>query len=171
MSSTLGGTPIKALTVAVFGLMIALVGVDPIVGANRLTFGSTELLDGIDFLPVAIGIFGIAEVLISLENIEDLEPMRMRLRDMWPTWRDWMECRMAIVRGSVLGFLLGLLPGVGPTTATFIAYAAERRFTKHPEKFGKGALDAVAACEVRQQLRRSAARWCRCSRSAFRAPA
>jgi putative tricarboxylic transport membrane protein len=147
MSATLGGSPIKALAVAAFGLMIAFVGVDPIVGVNRLTFGSTELLDGIDFIPVAIGIFGITEVIISLENTKDLEPLRMRLRDMWPTWKDWMDCRMPIARGSVLGFVLGLLPGVGPTTATFIAYAAERRFSKHPEKFGKGALDALASCE------------------------
>jgi putative tricarboxylic transport membrane protein len=147
MSSTLGGSPIKALAMAVFGLMIAFIGIDPIVGATRLTFGFTQLLDGIDFIPVAIGIFGIAEVIISLENTQDLEPLRMRLRDMWPTWKDWRECSMPIVRGSVIGFVLGLLPGVGPTTATFIAYAAEKRFSKHPEKFGKGALDALASCE------------------------
>ena len=96
MSASLGeGSAIKALAMAAFGLMLALVGIDPITGASRLTFGSTELLDGIDFIPVAIGIFGIAEVLHSLENYKDLEPMRMRLRDMWPKWQDWMECRMA----------------------------------------------------------------------------
>ena len=170
MSSTLGGTPIKALAVAVFGLMIAFVGVDPIVGANRLTFGSTELLDGIDFIPVAIGIFGIAEVLLSLEMIADLEPLRMRLRDMWPTWKDWMECRMPIARGSVLGFVLGLLPGVGPTTATFIAYAAERRFTKHPERLAKERSTRSPPVSP-PTTPRSAARSFRCSHWAFRAPA
>jgi putative tricarboxylic transport membrane protein len=147
MSASLGGKPIKALAVAVFGLMVALSGTDPILGTTRLTFDIPELLDGVDFIPVAIGIFGIAEVLVSLEQSTDLEPMRMRLRDMWPTWQDWRECRTPILRGSALGFLLGVLPGVGPTTATFIAYAAERRFSKHPERFGKGALDALAACE------------------------
>jgi putative tricarboxylic transport membrane protein len=147
MSASLGGAPLKALAVAVFGLMIALIGTDPIIGTTRLTLGRPELLDGIDFIPVAIGIFGIAEVLASLEKSGDLEPMRMRLSEMWPKWRDWMECRLAILRGGTLGFLLGVLPGVGPTTATFIAYAAERRFSRRPERFGKGSLEALAACE------------------------
>ncbi|CAH1649840.1 Uncharacterized 52.8 kDa protein in TAR-I ttuC' 3'region [Hyphomicrobiales bacterium] len=142
------GSPIKALFMAVIGLMIALVGTDPILGTERLTFGQVDLLDGIDFLPIAIGVFGIAEVLVSLERLVDLEPMKTRLRDLWPRWRDWVECRMAIVRGTAIGFGLGLLPGVGPTASTFIAYAAERRFSRHPERFGKGALDAVASVET-----------------------
>ena len=141
------GSMVKALIVAVFGLMLALVGVDPILGSNRLTFGSTGLLDGIDFMPVAIGVFGIAEVLVSLERPTTALPRRMRMREMWPKWSDWKACRMAIARGGTIGFFLGLLPGVGPTASTFIAYAAERRFSKHPEKFGKGALDAVASVE------------------------
>lgn len=147
MSASLGGSPIKALVVAVFGMIITFIGIDPIVGTNRLTFGSTALLDGIDFIPVAIGIFGIAEVLISLERTQEASVLRMRLREMWPTRQDWAECRIPILRGGALGFLLGMLPGVGPTTATFMAYTAERRFSKHPERFGKGALDALAACE------------------------
>ena len=141
------GSMVKALIVAVFGLMLALVGVDPILGSSRLTFGSAGLLDGIDFMPVAIGVFGIAEVLVSLEQPVTALPRRMRMREMWPKWSDWKACRMAIARGGTIGFLLGLLPGVGPTASTFIAYAAERRFSKHPEKFGKGALDAVASVE------------------------
>jgi putative tricarboxylic transport membrane protein len=132
---------------AVVGLMLALVGTDPFTGTERLTFGNVNLFDGIDFLPVAIGIFGIAEVLVSLERIVHLDPIRTRVRDMWPRWKDWVECRMAILRGSVVGFVLGVLPGVGPTASTFIAYAVEKRFSKHPEKFGDGALDAVASVE------------------------
>jgi putative tricarboxylic transport membrane protein len=148
MSANLGsGSALKALAVAVFGLMLALIGTDPIIGTTRLTFEVAELLDGIDFIPVAIGVFGIAEVLASLERASDLQPMRMRVRDMWPKWKDWMECRWAVVRGTVIGFVLGVMPGVGPTTSTFIAYAVERRFTKRPERFGKGALDALASCE------------------------
>ena len=148
MSANLGeGSVTKALAMAAFGLLLALVGTDPITGAERLTFGRQELLDGIDFIPVAIGVFGIAEVLITLERTMDLAPMKMRLREMWPTWNDWLETRWAILRGSVFGFLLGVLPGVGPTTATFLTYAIEKRFSPHPEKFGKGALDALAACE------------------------
>ena len=148
MSANLGeGSVIKALAMATFGLLLALVGTDPITGADRLTFGRAELLDGIDFIPVAIGVFGIAEVLLTLERSMALEPMRMRLREMWPSWSDWLECRMAILRGSTFGFLLGVLPGVGPTTATFMTYAIEKRFSPNPERFGKGALDALAACE------------------------
>ena len=148
MSANLGeGSVLKALAMAAFGLILALVGTDPITGADRLTFGRQELLDGIDFIPVAIGVFGIAEVLITLERSMDLAPMKMRLREMWPSWADWLECRMAILRGSVFGFLLGVLPGVGPTTATFMTYAIEKRFSPHPERFGHGSLDALAACE------------------------
>jgi len=141
------GSALKALFMGVIGLMLALVGTDPMMGTERLTFGQTNLLDGIDFLPIAIGVFGIAEVLASLERFFTLDPIRTRVRDMWPRWKDWIECRMAIFRGTGVGFVLGVLPGVGPTASTFIAYAVEKRFTKHPENFGKGALDAVASVE------------------------
>lgn len=141
------GSPLKAILMAVFGLMIALVGTDPILGVSRLTFGSTELLDGIDFLPVAIGIFGIAEVLASMERSYDSEPIKTRLRDMWLTAKDWAECRLAILRGGTLGFFIGIMPGAGPTVASILAYVMEKRFSKHPERFGNGALDGVAASE------------------------
>ncbi len=147
-SASLGlGSTLKALLVAVFGLMLALVGIDPILGSSRLTFGMEGLLEGIDFLPVAIGVFGIGEVLVTLETLTDARPLPMRLRDMWPTWLDWKACRMAMMRGGGIGFGLGLLPGVGPTAATFLAYAAERKFSRQPERFGHGALDAIASAE------------------------
>ncbi|WP_134500332.1 tripartite tricarboxylate transporter permease [Microvirga pakistanensis] len=141
------GSPVKAILTAIFGLMIALVGTDPILGSERLTFGMTELLDGIDFLPVAIGIFGIAEVLSSLERSYDSEPIRTRLRDMWLSAKDWTACRFSILRGGILGFVIGLMPGAGPTVAAILAYVTEKRFSPHPEKFGEGALDGVAAAE------------------------
>jgi putative tricarboxylic transport membrane protein len=141
------GSALKALFMAVIGLMLALVGTDPMMGTERLTFGQMNLLDGIDFLPIAIGVFGVAEVLVSLERFMDMDPIRTRIRDLWPRWRDWVECRMAILRGTMIGFGLGVLPGVGPTASTFIAYAVEKRFSKHPEQFGKGALGAVASVE------------------------
>lgn len=141
------GSALKALFMAVIGLMLALVGTDPILGTERLTFGQIDLYDGIDFLPVAIGIFGVAEILVSMEQIVPLDPIHTRVRDMWPRWKDWVECRMAILRGSGVGFLLGLLPGVGPTASTFIAYAVEKHFSKNSDQFGKGALDAVASVE------------------------
>jgi putative tricarboxylic transport membrane protein len=147
-SASLGsGSPIKALMAAVLGLMVALVGVDPIVGMPRLTFDFPAMVEGIDFLPVAIGIFGIAEVLSSLEKVQDMQPIRTRLRDMWLTTEEWAESRMAILRGGLVGFFVGILPGAGPTIAAMMAYVTERRFSRRPERFGHGALDAVAAAE------------------------
>ena len=147
-SASLGsGSAIKALMAAVLGLMVALVGVDPIVGLPRLTFGLSDLVEGIDFLPVAIGIFGIAEVLSSLEKLQEMQPIRTRLRDMWLTSAEWAESRMAILRGGLVGFFVGILPGAGPTIAAMMAYVTERRFSRRPERFGHGALDAVAAAE------------------------
>ncbi|WP_172122080.1 tripartite tricarboxylate transporter permease [Devosia sp. 919] len=143
-----GGSPVKALLMACVGLSIALIGVDPISGVNRLTFGSTTLLDGIDFLPVAIGLFGIAEVLASLESIKREPVLAAKFKDMWLTKAEWMSSRMAIVRGTGIGFVVGLMPGAGATIAAFLAYVVERRFSKSPERFGKGSLDAIAASET-----------------------
>lgn len=141
------GSPVKALLMATFGLAIALVGVDPISGLNRLTFDTNALLEGIDFLPVAIGLFGIAEVLVSLESIKQEPVLPARLKDMWLTKSEWVASRMAIVRGTIIGFLVGLMPGAGATIAAFLSYVTERRFSKNPERFGHGALDGVAASE------------------------
>lgn len=142
------GSTVKALMAGAFGLMLALVGIDPISGAARLTFGSTALLDGFHFLPVAIGLFGIAEVLISLERTIRAVPMATRLRDLWPRAADFAVTRIAILRGGAVGFLVGVMPGAGPTVAAFLAYVTERRFSPRPEKFGDGALDGLAATEA-----------------------
>jgi putative tricarboxylic transport membrane protein len=141
------GSALKALFMAVIGIMLALVGTDPLMGVNRLTFDQINLIDGINFLPIAVGIFGIAEVLVSLERMYSMKPIKTRVRDMWPRWADWVKCRMAILRGTSIGFVLGVLPGVGPTASTFIAYAVEKKYSKHPEDFGHGALDGVASVE------------------------
>jgi putative tricarboxylic transport membrane protein len=147
-TASLGGSSApRAMIAALLGLMISLVGTDPVSGTPRLTFGEPKLLEGIDFLPVAIGIFGIAEVLSSLERAHEIEPIRARLRDMWLSAAEWAESRMAIVRGGLVGFFVGVMPGAGPTIAALMAYVTERRFSRHPERFGKGALDAVAASE------------------------
>jgi putative tricarboxylic transport membrane protein len=142
-----GGSPVKALLMAAFGLLVSLVGTDPLLGTLRLTFGNSHLIEGFDFLPLAIGIFGIAEVLVSLERVYTDKPITTRLRDMWITSQDWVDTRMAIVRGGLIGFVVGLMPGAGATVAAFLAYVVERKFSKHPERFGKGALDGVAASE------------------------
>jgi putative tricarboxylic transport membrane protein len=147
-TASLGGSSIpKSFIAAMIGLAVALVGTDPVSGGPRLNFGLTELYEGIDFLPVAIGVFGIAEVLASLERSQDMEPIRTRLRDMWLTADEWRQSRMAIVRGGVIGFFIGLMPGAGASIGSMLAYITERRFSRHPERFGKGAIDGVAAAE------------------------
>jgi putative tricarboxylic transport membrane protein len=144
---SLGEVPVRSLLAGVLGLMIALVGVDPLTGAPRLNFGIPALYQGIDFIPVAIGVFGIAEVLTSLERSEKVEPIRTRLKDMWLTAEDWATCRFSILRGGVIGLFVGIMPGAGASVASLLSYLTERKFSKHPERFGTGAIDGLAAAE------------------------
>ncbi|MFN8727421.1 MAG: tripartite tricarboxylate transporter permease [Rhodospirillales bacterium] len=147
-AASLGGSPVRALMAATLGLMIALVGADPVTGAPRLTFDQPALFEGIDFIPVAIGVFGIAEVLSSLERAHDMKPIRTRLKDMWLTAAEWAESRIAILRGGLIGLIVGIMPGAGASVASMLAYVTERRFSRRPERFGKGAIDGVAAAEA-----------------------
>lgn len=147
-TASLGAAPIRALLAGVLGLMIALIGVDPLTGAPRLTFGQPALFQGIDFIPVAIGVFGIAEVLASLERAHSIEPIRTRLRDMWLTAEEWSDSRLAIVRGGVIGLFVGIMPGAGASVASLLAYLNERKWSRKPERFGSGAIDGVAAAEA-----------------------
>jgi len=147
-AASLGGSPVRALMAATLGLMIALVGADPVTGAPRLTFDQPALFEGIDFIPVAIGVFGIAEVLSSLERAHDMKPIRTRLKDMWLTAAEWAESRIAILRGGIIGLIVGIMPGAGASVASMLAYVTERRFSRRPERFGKGAIDGVAAAEA-----------------------
>ena len=130
------------------GLMIALIGVDPLTGTPRLSFDMPVLFEGIDFIPVAIGVFGIAEVLSSMERIASVQPIRTRLKDMWLTKADWVTCRLSIVRGGIIGLFVGIMPGAGASVAALLAYLSERKFSKAPERFGNGAIDGVAAAEA-----------------------
>ncbi|QYK40856.1 MAG: tripartite tricarboxylate transporter permease [Paracoccaceae bacterium] len=145
---SLGGSPIKSIAAGVLGLMIAMIGVDPMTGTPRLSFDQPILFKGIDFIPVAIGVFGIAEVLASLERVQSVQPIRTRLRDMWLTAEDWTKCRFSVIRGGAIGLFVGIMPGAGASIASLLAYLAERNFSKTPETFGKGAIDGVAAAEA-----------------------
>jgi putative tricarboxylic transport membrane protein len=146
-TGSLGGSPVRSLIAGVMGLMIALIGVDPLTGTPRLSFDQPALFEGIDFIPVAIGVFGIAEVLSSMERIASVQPIRTRLADMWLTKADWIKCRFSIVRGGIIGLFVGIMPGAGASVASLLAYLTERRFSRTPENFGKGAIDGVAAAE------------------------
>jgi putative tricarboxylic transport membrane protein len=142
-----GEDPLKGYISMVAGLMLAMVGFDIISGDARYGFGINEMMDGIDFLPVAIGLFGLGEVLAGAEQKAQMAMGRLRLRDVLPGMADWVRSRWAIVRGTVLGFSVGVLPGAGPTVASFLSYTVEKKVSKHPEQFGKGAIEGVAGPE------------------------
>jgi putative tricarboxylic transport membrane protein len=144
-----GDDALKGYISMVLGLMLAMVGFDIISGDARYAFGIPEMMDGIDFLPVAIGLFGLGEVLAGAETAKGNAILQGRygLRDVMPSATDWMRSRWAIVRGTVLGFSVGLLPGAGPTVASFLSYTVEKKASKHPQEFGKGAIEGVAGPE------------------------
>jgi len=144
-----GTSPVKGLISALLGLLIATVGLDVMTGVSRLTFGQLELLNGIDFLPVAMGLFGLAEVLVGVEKPfqYQIEKADLSLARVFPTRDDWRQARGSIWRGSLLGFIIGVLPGAGATIASFISYALEKRLAKEPQRFGRGAIEGVAGPE------------------------
>jgi putative tricarboxylic transport membrane protein len=144
-----GSSPVKGIIMGALGLMLSTVGLDIVHGTLRFTYGSVQMMNGIDFLPVAIGMFGMGEVLVQMEKMErfDLLETKFRLRDLLPTAQDWVRSRWAIVRGTLIGFVIGVLPGAGATIASFLAYATEKRCSRHPEEFGRGAIEGVAGPE------------------------
>ncbi len=142
-----GGSLIKGLMMGVFGLCLATVGTDPQMGNTRFIFGQLWMLDGVEFLVLAVAIFGVGEVLSSAEHGVPPAKIESTFKSAWPTYADWIATRWAILRGSVLGFFIGVLPGAGATIASFLSYALEKRVSKHPEKFGHGAIEAVAGPE------------------------
>lgn len=136
-----------ALLMTVFGLLLAMIGIDPVRGAPRFTGGIPDLFDGIGFIPVAMGLFGIAELLIAVEQ-HQVKAIRADLTDLWPRRDELGPCVKAIVRGTGIGFVLGMIPGVGAVIPTFMAYVLEKRLSKHPERFGHGAIEGVASPET-----------------------
>ncbi|EWY40705.1 hypothetical protein N825_32785 [Skermanella stibiiresistens SB22] len=145
-----GGSVVKATMALAFGLLIGTVGQDIVSGFPRLTFGSMDLLDGINFLPAVVGMFGLAEVLQDISNPSSFltdKKSRFRLREVIPTRAEFRETIGAMFRGGFLGFFIGVLPGAGATIASFLSYGIEKRVSKHPEQFGKGALCGVAGPE------------------------
>jgi putative tricarboxylic transport membrane protein len=137
----------KGLAMAAMGLLLGTVGIDPVHGATRFTFGVSRLLDGFDFVVVAMGLFGISEVLINLEARVIRDIFKTSLKGVLPTREDWRRCWASMARGSFLGFCIGVLPGGGAIISSFVSYAVEKRISKHPEEFGQGAIEGVAAPE------------------------
>ena len=144
-----GESFVKALLSMLVGLWIAGMGTDLFTSTSRFTFGSAELLDGIDFVVVAIGVFALGEVLGNMEQKggSQMLPVPKGLRNLMPSWQDMKDCRYAFLNGSIVGFIIGVLPGAGSTIASFISYGIEKSISKHPEKFGTGVPEGVAAPE------------------------
>jgi putative tricarboxylic transport membrane protein len=142
-----GRALLKGIISMALGLTAALVGQDPLTGATRLTFGSVTLTAGIDFIAIIVGLFAVSEVMLNVEQritaISELE-----IKNFMPTWRDIKKCGWTMVRATGVGFFLGLLPGCAPSVTTFVAYDVEKRFSKHPEEFGHGAIQGVCAPEA-----------------------
>ena len=144
-----GKSMFKALLMGVFGLLLSAIGPDEMVGATRFTYGQVELLPGIDFIVATMGLFAMAEVFLNAEQQLRIKVVKCpsRLSELMPNLQDMRDSLGAFVRGTVIGFLIGVLPGAGTTIAAFLAYAAEVKCSKHPEKFGTGVIEGVAAPE------------------------
>jgi putative tricarboxylic transport membrane protein len=138
---------IRALMMAAFGLIVGTIGLDNISNMPRFTFRIPELLDGVGIVPVAMGLFGISEVLLNIEAKIKREIFTSKVKGLLPTVEDWARSIWAILRGTAIGFFLGLIPGGGAMLASFVSYAIEKRVSSHPETFGKGAIEGVAAPE------------------------
>ncbi len=142
------GSVLKAISMVLLGLLLGLVGTDVNSGVLRFAFGISELADGIGFVTVAMGVFGIAEIVTNLEMKEHREVFTSKVTNMWPTREDWRRMWKPILRGTFLGSALGILPGGGALLASFGAYTLEKKVSKYGHEFGTGAIEGVAAPEA-----------------------
>jgi putative tricarboxylic transport membrane protein len=142
------GSILKALIMAVFGLLVGTIGMDSISGTQRLTCGILELCDGVGLIPAIMGLFGIAEVIANVEEEIKRDLVTTRVRNLLPTLQDWKESFWPMIRGSLLGFFIGILPGPAPVISAFSSYAIEKKLSRHPEKFGTGMIAGVAGPEA-----------------------
>ena len=143
-----GASPLRGLTMAIMGLILGSVGLDPLSGAVRFDFGVPDLQSNIDFVTIAMGLFGVGEILISLEQSEAASILTTKIKNVFPTMADLARSGWAMFRGSVIGFLVGILPGGGAVLSSLISYAVEKKVSKHPEEFGHGAIEGVAGPEA-----------------------
>jgi putative tricarboxylic transport membrane protein len=148
VSTVSSGHRVKALVAACVGLLLATVGRDGFTSAERFTFDNLSLADGIDFVPIAMGLFGLGEILYNLEERHRAAQAPAKVANAWPSRKDLRQSSGAIGRGSVIGFFLGILPGGGAVLSSLAAYALEKRRAKDPSRFGKGAVEGVAAPET-----------------------
>ncbi|HDS05478.1 MAG TPA: tripartite tricarboxylate transporter permease, partial [Deltaproteobacteria bacterium] len=138
---------IKAAIMTLVGLILGTIGLDPITSQPRITFGIINLYEGLHVAPLAIGLFGLAEVLSNLEKSAPKKLLKVKIRSLFPRKLHWLKAKWAILRGTIIGFFMGILPGGGPVLSSFISYGVEKRVSKNPEMFGNGAIEGVAAPE------------------------
>jgi putative tricarboxylic transport membrane protein len=142
------GSALKAVGMVLIGLLLGLVGTDVNSGLTRYTFGISDIWDGIDFVPLVIGMFGIVEIIRNLEQTTLPRPqLKAKLRELWPSGKDFRDSWPAVLRGTALGSLLGILPGGGAVLASFASYTLEKKVARDPSRFGKGAIEGVAGPE------------------------
>jgi len=141
------GSIVKALMMALVGLLLGNIGLDMITALPRFTFGINELTDGVGVITLTMGLFGISEVLINIEQSVQAEILQSKIGHIWPSLKDWSEAKWAILRGTLIGFPIGIIPGGGGILSAFVSYAVEKKISKHPERFGKGAIEGVAGPE------------------------
>ena len=141
------GSILKDFMTAVFGLLLGTIGMDTIAGTQRLTFGILELADGVGFVPAVMGLFGVSEILMNVERVIATTLVTEKVKNLFPNREDWRQSIKPILRGSGLGFLIGVLPGPAPVIATYASYAMEKKLSKTPEKFGSGFIAGVAGPE------------------------
>lgn len=148
VASLTGTNVVKSIISTCFGLMIATVGIDLVSGAARFTFGNPFLQDGVDFVVVAIGMFALTEVVITAREVHaGTRAQIVKADKIWVSWSEFLYSLPSILRGTVFGFIIGMLPGAGATLSTFIAYNLEKRICKHPERLGTGDIRGVATPE------------------------
>ena len=141
------GSMLKGLAMAALGLLLGMIGIDQMSGYFRFAYGVAELGDGIGVVPVAVGLFGLAEILLTAGMKNPPEVIKPKFRDLLPSRQEWRDSNMPIWRGTILGFFIGIIPGSAHVISTFVSYAVERKLSKHPEEFGKGAVAGVAGPE------------------------
>lgn len=151
-----GKSMVKALMMGMFGLLLAMIGIDPVRGSPRFTFDRMELMDGVGFIPVVMGLFGVAEILLNAEN-----PLRQvfdtKMNSLILSKSDVKDSGWPIVRGTLIGTFLGLVPGMTGSASAFLSYVAERKLSKHPERFGSGVVEGVAGPETSNNAHANAA--------------
>jgi putative tricarboxylic transport membrane protein len=143
-----GSSMTKGLLMACVGLLLGTVGLDPIMGTQRFTYGIFKLSEGFQFILVAMGLFGIGEILVNVEQMIKAEVFQTKIRGLLPNRNEWRNAAAPVARGSLLGFFVGVLPGGGAIISSFISYALEKKLSKQPERFGRGAIEGVAAPEA-----------------------